>query len=124
MLMKRKLLFASAVTLLVLGGIAFYAGLKPFGLLAILASVSFVRIANTRGTSTVGVNKAPLAISSGPSRLLRIVSAVMVPVAIGAFLWLQYDAAHGYHQTAPVIAFAIVAAVCCVAWSLLVAESR
>jgi hypothetical protein len=70
------------------------------------------------------VGELALKTTKSSNRLLWIVSAALVPIAIAAVLFLSNDAAHGYHETLPAYTFAGVAVICIVVWSYLASNIR
>jgi hypothetical protein len=128
--MRRYSLIVLAIVLLALGGVALFIGshdsaMRPLGIGAILVSVYLVRISNSPSRSVPGLGgELAFKTAKSPNRLLWIVSALLVPVSIGAVIYLLNDAAHGYHETLPVYVFAGVAVVCAAVWSSLVSTLR
>lgn len=123
--MSRYGLFAVGAILLVLGGIAFLINdrsIRPIGIGAILLSTYLVRMSTIRGRSAQGAGAVAVKATERSSRLLWVVSLALLPVAIIAFLYLENDAAHGYHQVLPVYVFAGVAVLCAAVWSSLVSK--
>ena len=128
--LKRYGLFALAIVLLVLGGVALFISsnnseMRFIGIGACLVSVYLIRISNARGTSGLGVGGAVASKKTKkPNRSLWIVSAALVPISVAAVIYLFQDAAHGYHEVLPVYIFAGVAVVCAAVWSSLVGSIR
>ncbi|HTB95964.1 MAG TPA: hypothetical protein VK716_03080 [Terracidiphilus sp.] len=130
--MRRNGLFALAVVLLMISGVALFLGShvpvsRPLGIGAGLVSAYLIRLSWPSGRSGFGTVEADF--NSGktgkiPNRALLVASAVSLLAAIVALSCLMNDAAHGYHQVWPVYFFAVVACVCTVVWSLLVASTR
>jgi len=90
-----------------------------------MASVGVVRLARAPGQTGLpakGSQGPGFPMRDGPGRLLWVVSAALVPVALGALLLLYMDALKGYHQIWPVYAFASVGVACAVVWSCLAAK--
>jgi hypothetical protein len=126
----RRGLFALAVLLLLAAGAAFFMGGKDFtirslGVVALIASVYLVRTSNVHSPSTVVITS-----SQGPDskakkiggRLMWIIGAALLPIAVASVFYLQQDARHGYHEVLPVYVFAGVALACAIVWAYLVAR--
>ncbi len=127
--MRRNGLFALAVVLLIIGGIAFFIGpnvpaIRPIAIGARLVSVYLIRLSGARGRSALGTDVVGSSASKNPNRSLWVASAALLLAGVVAFLCLLNDAAHGYHQVWPVYFFAGVACVCIVVWSYLAASTR
>ena len=127
--MRRNGLYALAVFLLIIGGIAFFAGsnvpaIRPIAIGACLVSVYLIRLSGARGRSELRMDEVGSSASKSPNRSLWFASAASLLAGVVAFLCLMNDAAHGYHQVWPVYFFAGVACICIVVWSHLVASTR
>ena len=128
---KKHGLRVLAVFLLLLGGIGIYLGsdnypIRVLGAIAILASVCVLRIyrSSTRIAPAIATENTASMLTSGPGRLLWIISFAMVPLLGAAWFLLHVDAVNGGHQAWPVDVFAGVALICCVVWSFLYAKIR
>jgi len=125
---KRYGLYALAILLLVIGGVALFVGMKNFGvrclgLVAIIASGYLVRISNVRARPslpmTSGDAKDFKAGEKG-TRLMWIIGAALVPVAGASLFYLYLASLNGSHDALPAYIFAGVAVICTVVWSYLV----
>jgi hypothetical protein len=125
--MSRHVLFAVGVVLLILAGITLLVqsddpAIRPIGIGACFIGVYLIRTSTTRRRSALGAREVAFKTTQSPNRLLWVVSAALSPLSVIAFLYLENDAAHGYHQVLPVYVFAGVAIVCAVVWSSLVSK--
>ena len=127
---KRYGLYALAILLLLVGGVALFVGMNNFGvrclgLVACIASVYLIRISNVRARPSLPMTGGDANDSEAGekgTRLMWIIGAALVPVAGASFFYLYQDGLHGYHDTLPVYIFAGVAVICTVVWSYLVSR--
>ena len=113
---KRYDVYALAILLLLLGGVGIYLGshnypIRALGLVAIMASVHFVRISHVHDGRGIDRKTA-----KGPGRLLWIISLALVPLLGASAFVLNMDAVHGGHEAWPADVFAGVALVCAGVW--------
>jgi hypothetical protein len=126
----RRGLFALAILLLLAAIAAFSMGGKDFtirslGVAALIASVYLIRASNVHSRPAVVITSSQGADSDAKKsggRLMWIVGAALLPIAIASYFYLKQDALHGYHEVLPVYVFAGVAVLCTLVWSYLVAR--
>lgn len=127
---KRYGLFCLAIILLLSGAAAFL--LRPqnltissLGIIAVLASVYFVRVSriHVRKTHRENVEGADLASANRPSRLMWILGVGLL-MLVGVAYWLMYlDALHGGHARWPADMFFGVGIACAGVWGYLISKS-
>jgi hypothetical protein len=126
----RRGLFALAILLLVAAIAAFSMGGKDFtirslGVVALIASVYLVRASNVHSRSAVVVTSSQGTDSKAKrigGRLMWIIGAALLPIAVASVFYLKQDALHGYHEVLPVYVFGGVAVLCAIVWSYLAAR--
>jgi hypothetical protein len=127
----RRGLFAVAILLLLAAGAAFFMGGKDFtirslGLLALIVGVYLVRASKVNSTRSALVITSSQGTDSDAKksggRLMWIIGAALLPIAVASYFYVQQDALHGYHEVLPVYVFAGVAVLCTLVWSYLVAR--
>lgn len=122
---RRPGLFVLAIFLLLVAGLAFFAGshnfiIRALSILAILASVSLVRASNFHARTTApdaSLQEMDLNGTSGPGPLAWAISGALIPVLILSYLLLRSDALNGGHAAWPADLFGGVAFACAIAWS-------
>lgn len=112
------------VALVLLGAVAMAYGHSMWGSLAILASLASVRKAQW----SISAASGPTRYEPGPGPLQRPGRGMWIASGVILLLWvlssyaLYSDARHGYKQTWPVFAFAVVAFAAVGVWSGLAAK--
>lgn len=123
---KRRLLYASAIALLLIAAAAMLLGQDNFvirsaGLVALLGSVKLSRAAKSVGQFP----SAPAASAlPPPGRAMWLIGAVLVVIQVVTAYLLYADAAAGGKEVWPVYAFAATGMVCAVFFSALLARGQ
>jgi uncharacterized membrane protein len=127
---RRYGLFILAILLLVSGIAAFLTGfhnyiVRSIGVLAIVASVYFVRASNFHSSQTPPVANEimeDLSATNGLGPVAWIIGVVLLLMLIFSFLLVQSDALHGGHTAWPADLFGAVALTCAVTWGYILSK--
>lgn len=129
---KRYALFILGVLLLLLGGLAIYAGSRDYlirsaGIVVVMVSIYLIRVSHVhrRATTAEGTaGRAVVPFLKRPGRLAWGIALGLVPVLAIAYFLLHEDALHGGRTGWQADFFFGVAMACAVVWSYVFAVTR